>query len=276
MKAVNNFVNSEKKLFTDSVRSFLPSYAVIPFNLTKKKDFKCIVQENDVVKEGQVIALSVKEENEKRLYIHAPVPGRVIGFVHCYLPNGGVGIAVKIKMEGSFSYLGKVLPETDWQWFSKENLLDIFTAKGVTNTFDCSEDKTDALARQIENCKLVKNRFLVVRLFDEDPSRMTDTFVAEHYTYQILKGAYITARAMEAQGIVFILPKKSNIKINETEFVGIPIFILEADTQKYPAGFKQNLIGLVKKNAKLSSVEIDKRVAEEVAKGIKKGLKDEK
>ena len=228
MKTINNFVESEKNEFTSSVRAFLPHYAVVPFDFGKNSSFKCIVQENDVVKEGQIIAISAKEGDSIRSYIHSSVPGRVDSVGECFLPNGRKGTAVKIRTEGAFSYLGKTLPETDWQWFTKENFLAI----------------------QISSCTLTKGRFLVVRLFDEDPSRMTDTFVAKNKMYEVLTGAKIVAKAMEAKGIVFVFPQKSDIQIDEADFAPFPLLVLETDPQKYPAGYMQNLMNLVKKNAR--------------------------
>ena len=252
MKTINNFVESEKNEFTSSVRAFLPHYAVVPFDYGKNSSFKCIVQKNDVVKEGQIIAISAKEGDSIRSYIHSSVPGRVDSVGECFLPNGRKGTAVKIRTEGAFSYLGKTLPETDWQWFTKENFLDLISTKGVLNTFAAPVP----LATQISSCTLTKGRFLVVRLFDEDPSRMTDTFVAKNKIYEVLTGAKIIAKTMEARGIVFVFPHKSEIKIDESDFSPIPLMVLETDPQKYPAGYMQNLMNLVKKNAK-STEKVD-------------------
>lgn len=244
MKAINNFVETEKKKFSTAVRAFLPRYAAVPFDAEKNIHYKCIVQENDVVKEGQIIAISTKENEGIRSYIHSSVPGKVSSVGECLLPSGKKGTAVKIKTEGSFSYLGKSLPETDWQWFSKENFLDLISTKGVLNTFS----QAVPLAQQISSCTISKGRFVIARLFDEDSSRMTDSFVAENFLHEILVGTKIVARTLEAQGIIFILPKKSDVQLKEDDFTPYPVLVLETDTSKYPSGYMQNIINLVKKD----------------------------
>ncbi len=250
MKTVNAFVQSEKELFKASVRSFLPRYALVPFCRAKKMDFSCVVAEDDVIKEGQVIASSAVNFGGRPMNIHSSVPGRVSSIEKCYLPDGHVGMAVKIKLGGAFSFLGKSLPQREWQWESPEELMYSISESGIINTFA----KPVPLYSQLANCRIQAGRLLIVRMFDEDPSRMTDSFVAKVYTKEVYTGALITARAMRAQGIAFVVPKKSGIELSQEDFPNMPVFLLEADTKKYPAGFAQNLIHQIKKAAARDSV----------------------
>ncbi len=250
MKTVNSFVQSEKVLFNTSVRSFLPRYALVPFCRAKRKDFVCTVSESEDVKEGQVIASSSVSEGGRQQNIHASVPGKVSSIEQCYLPDGHVGIAVKIKLGGAFSFLGKTVQQRDWQWDSPEELLYSISESGIINTFD----RPEPLYRQLAGLRIQSGRILVVRMFDEDPSRMTDTFVAARCTQEVFSGALITARAMRAVGIVFVVPKKTQISIQPDDFPNMQTFIVETDVKRYPVGFRQNLIPLIKKAAGRDSV----------------------
>ncbi len=251
MKVVNNIVQSERQEFKSSVRSFLPLYTDVPFNQTKEKEYKCVVNEGDVVEEGQVLAVSSDNQN-MGADIHSPVPGKIVSLLQIPLPNGRISSAVRIKLGGHFSYLGKKIEDQDWALYSPNRLVEIFAAKGVVNTFL----NTIPLADQVKSTMDKKGQFLVVRLFDEDPSRETDTFIATHYTREVVTGAAIIACAMHASGIIFIKRKKSPIVIDPEILRNIPHYVLEADSSKYPTGFINNIISLVRKETRGTSERV--------------------
>lgn len=243
MKTVHNFVKSERELFSSSVRSFLPQTAIVPFS---KKEYRCVVERNAVVSEGQVIALS-EGDGQNAEALHAPVPGKVTDITQFSVSNGKTKSAVCISMAGSFSYLGRHQEKTNWKTFSEDYLLSAFSQKGVVNTFYIPKP----LCSEIKSCTLSNNRFLVVRMFDEDPSRMTDTFVATRFTRTVVEGAGIICKAASAKGIVFALPLKAQFSIDEhaRELLSdIPYATVTCDTSRYPAGFPQNIIQQIKKS----------------------------
>ena len=244
MKTVHNFVKSEASLFATSVRSFLPQDALVPF---PSVTHKCTVEKGSVVSEGQIIASAISPENVLASDIHAPIPGTVTDIVTCKLADGTLGSAVKIHLAGAFSYLGRKQEHTAWSTFSSDYLLSELSKKGVVNTFA----KVESLAAQIKSRASVKNRFLVVRMFDEDPSRMTDTFIATRMTNQVIEGAAITARALGAIGIIFALPQKALFKLDESVekiLSGIPYCTVTCDTSRYPSGLAQNILQQIKKS----------------------------
>lgn len=242
MKTVNNFVSSEKTPFTEHVNSFLQMYSVIPFEQMKKEKYKPIVKEKDFVQEGQVIAVADKNENEKlSAVIHSPVPGIVEEITTCSLPSGKMSLAAKIKLNGNFSFLGKKLEIADWRKYHSEQLCNIFSEKGVINTFA----DPISLSYEIKNSKKEKNRFVVVRLFDDDPSRMTDTFIGENFQNEMVLGGLVIARAFEADGIIFVIPKKSKLNLNYALLEKIPYRQFEINNTRYPCGFKQTLVPFI-------------------------------
>ncbi len=259
MKKIGNFVHAEKSPFTQAVRAYIPNIVTLPFCQFKGKDYICIVKPGDYVKEGQPIAIAVDSNNkELEAQIHSPIPGKVISIEQCSLPDGCVGLSAKIMLEGQFTFLGKKVEENNWRILTDDEILTALNEKGVINSFG----KSVLLSKQIKECRQRENRFLVVRLFDEDPSRMTDSFVAEHFTEKVVEGAKIIAAVMHAQGIVFVkaAPSKNqnDIFIDKESLKEKSFAIVEADTNLYPQGFKENLIHTIKKFSKNSKNPLEK------------------
>ncbi len=258
MKTVSNLVPVERYEFPDSVRAFLPKFAVIPMKKDPDSDFTCIVHENDFVTEGQIVGFSMREGSIHKSYVHSPVAGRIVAFEKCMLPDGSDCDGLRIRMEGAFSYLGKELRPTEWQWNSPEQLLNTIEEKGIVNTFGKPLD----LAMQISQCKVSRGRFIVVRLYDDDPSHMTDSFVAKRHTAQVIEGIHILSHALKTQGIVLLKQKKSQLEIKDDEFGSIPVFSMEVDNKKYPSGLVQNIVAMVKNAPKESGQEIFNDISE--------------
>ena len=205
-----------------------------------------------MVREGQLLAVPIKAENHVDSAINAPLPGTVVEELNCTLPDGSQGQAVKIKLSGSFSYTGKKNVPVDWKSYSDEEILKILLSKGVVNTFDGEQ----SLVEQILTCKIKHGRYLVVRMYDEDPSRLTDYFVASCRTREVLEGASIVARVLKAHGIIFLLPKKGGITIDNDVVRDFAVLTVDVDTRKYPCGFVQTIIPLVKKSAKNTQIKL--------------------
>ncbi|MCR5762926.1 MAG: 4Fe-4S dicluster domain-containing protein [Treponema sp.] len=252
MKSITNFVKDDEKDFSESVNAFLPQSIVVPVNRLSSKNYKCVINVGDTVREGQLLAVSLKNNNHIDSAINAPLPGTVVEELNCTLPDGRIGQALKIKLSGSFSYTGKNLSVTDWKSYSDEELLKMMLSKGVVNTFTGEMSLVD----QIINCKVKHGRYLVVRMYDEDPSRKTDYFVASKYTREVLEGAAIVAGVMKAQGIIFLVPKKGGVNIDNDIVRDFAVLTVDVDTRKYPCGFVQTIIPLVKKSAKNTQIKL--------------------
>lgn len=249
MKNINNFVHTERRPIEKSVRSFLPLYADIPLNQTDEGSYQALVSKGDIVKEGQVIARLVSDKNIYGSDVNASVSGTVDSITEVTLPNGKRSSAVRIKTGGSFSYLGKKIKENDWKLKSFHELLEDFKNKGLVNTFS----KTFSLSDQISQCTLTKNRFLVVRLFDEDPAVLTDSFLALNHTAEVVKGSHIISKAMHADGIIFAVDKTWE-SLPDTSFITDTYsFICKIDSRNYPSSSKQDLVKQIKKACLLSN-----------------------
>jgi len=248
MKTVSNFVQREKKTITQSVQAFLPKEVIIPFCHLTDTNFKCLVEPGMVLKEGDVIAESAGEYVDNKFNIHSSIPGTVTEILQCSMPDGCNAKAVKIRLAGEFTYLGKKLTEEEWSSRRSAELLSIFSSHGVINTFA----EPQSLSDQIIDCKLIRDKFLVVRMFDEDPSRCTDSFIATNLTKQVVEGAAIIARSMKADGVVFVHENSFEGEIDTSNFGSVPSLKIEVNTAKYPVGFKRSLIHVIEKHCKLT------------------------
>ncbi len=251
MKTVSKLALSYKKHFSNSLSSFLPKSLVVPFNQLSDKKYKCLVSEGEHVTEGQLLAFPITDDGDKDAAINAPIPGIAGSVVKCRLPNGRMGQGLEIKLSGSFNYLGRKLERRDWNSVGYEDVLKLLLAKGVVNTFGGNT----SLVSQIVDCRKKAGSFLVVRMFDEDPSRSTDRFVGVHQGKEVAEGAAIIASLMQAQGIVFLLPKKANMKVENELVKEFPVLSVELDDHNYPSGLKENIIRFVRKYVKNSQVE---------------------
>lgn len=253
MKSINVFVSPDHPMFETHVRSFLPRTITVPFCQADESEYKCSLEPGAKIREGQTIASPGGIISSYGSDIHSSVPGILESITQCTLSNGNLSYAANIRTAGEFSYLGRKKPSADWNIFASATLLEEFRQKGIVNTFS---GKSVSLATEINCCRLEKEkRFLIVRLFDEDPSRFTDSFIASRFTSEVVIGTLIAAKAYNAEGIAFVMPKKAEFAIPEDLLKGVSYAIVSADNTKYPAGFIHQLLRQVKKVSKIPEYE---------------------
>ena len=180
-------LSSILKNYKVSQNSFISKEFIIPLEQEYATDYKNIVQKDDIVKEGQIIAISTGNSKSKRTsdestFIHSPVPGKVMDILPVYTSSGKQKFAVKIKFGGEFSYLGKKITEKSIENLTSSQIIEQLIDKGVVNTYNLKKIENPGL--QIKN-NSYKN--LVVRFFDEDSFRFTDSLVAKLFTNEIIK-----------------------------------------------------------------------------------------
>ena len=258
MKLNYQNLSSILKNYKISQNSFISKEFIIPLEQEYATDYKNIVEKGDIVKEGQVIAVSTvnsksKKTSDESTFIHSPVPGKVLDILplkyHCS------HLHTKIKFGGEFSYLGKKITEKSIENLTSSQIIAELIEKGVINTYNLRKIENPGL--QIKNNSF-KN--LVVRLFDEDAFRFTDSLVAKLYTNEIIKGAQVLAKAMNCYGILFVTDQKFEKK-DELENLNISnLRILQVKTKKSPCGTQKQIEQAFKKSGlkKSSNLEITK------------------
>ncbi len=276
MKSNNPVVSSVIKDYSYSQRAFLPKEIIIPLAQETGIKYKCLVNPGDIVKEGTVIAVSDNSE-EKVINIHSPLPGKVLETGTFNSPDGKKDFGVKIKLKGSFSYLGKIPDERELAAISPSSIPESLIDLGVINTFrtECPVNLGLQINKFLSENKNEKN--LVVRLFDEDPYRITDYLVAKLLFDQIVKGARIVAKAIDAKGIVFAIDNKFRDKalLENPQYTDIKF--LEMNIGRYPCGTPREIVSAFERgNLKRSCIfslkrkdfYIDSSTAYEVYKAV--------
>lgn len=260
MKLNYQNLSSILKNYKTSQNSFISKEFLVPLEQENQINYKNIVQKDDIVKEGQVIAVSTNSSKSRKFsedltFIHSPVPGKVLDIIPVYTSSGKQKFAVKIKFGGEFSYLGKKNTEKSIEDLSSSQIINELIEKGVINTYNLRKIENPGL--QIKN-NSYKN--LVIRLFDEDSFRYTDSLVAKIYTNEIVKGAQILAKAMNCYGILFVIDQKFENK-EKLENLNISnLRILQVKTKKSPCGTQKQIEQAFKKSGikKTSNLDITK------------------
>ncbi len=238
MTTFPNIHSLKKNAYKKTVNAFLPNTVLVPLRQDVNGSCRLLVKSGDRVNEGELIASGVLSENTNfSSMIYAPIPGIVSGVEPCICPDGKHSMAVRINLSGSFSYLGKKLQPLNTLSFSRNALLESIALKGIVNTFTTNEPTL--LADDLKLSEKSNSGILVVRMFDEDSSRLTDTLLSSMYACEIVKGTLIAAKAMNALGIVFVCGK--DFSIPETENINVPFFEMVVDSKKYPSGYKNQL-----------------------------------
>lgn len=258
MKSNNPVVSSIIKDYKTSQKAFLPKIVNIPLAQESESCYKSIVKTGDIVKEGQVIAQSEIAKGCTSS-LHSSVPGKVLATEACFSPNGRQEFAIKIQFGGALSYLGKLHNEKDLSQFSSKDISRSLIQSGVINTFKTSIPEN--LGLQIDNLNEDKKQHnLVVRLFDEDPYRVTDSLVTKFYFDEIVKGARFVAKAINAKGIVFAIDQKSENKEWSKNPEYKDIYPLEMKIQRYPCGTPREIVSAFTRGplSKICNFELSK------------------
>ena len=232
----------ELKNYTCSQNAFLPHHVTIP--LCQEYNTVCnpLVRSGDLVTEGQIIATSGKED---RINVHASIPGVVEDIVECQCPNGKTEKAVRIRLQGSFDFLGKQIPSRPVESLSAQEIQTHIFESGLINTFNVK--KPVNLGKQI---KEFTGQTLVVRLFDDDPSCITDRLLAKFYFERMMKACGYMLKALGRNNIVFVYNSKLTPKSLFDPFMTETTDFLEVNSNEYPSGLKEKIIAGFNKNTK--------------------------
>ena len=236
----------KKNAYKQTVQGFIPGTVVVPLNQDSDVDCECLVKEGDKVEEGQLLASYETKKGYPQL-VYSPIPGIIEKIFLNPSPDGKIIQSVKIRLQGSFKYVGKKRKEVDFNDYTPNQLIKEIAQKGILNTFVTT--KAVPLADEMENIKNNKNRILVVRLFDDDPSRMIDSILTNLYQKNIIEGIKIAIKAIDADGVVLV----TDNNIEQPEMFNpfeIPTLFLKLKSKEYPSTFKKNICSEVKKHSK--------------------------
>lgn len=247
----NNSVIKDNKI-EEITTSFLPKTVTIPLVQEKQADCKFIVQKGDVVTEGQVLAVT-NTKNEVPI-IHSPIPGIVEDVTTCVAPYNTKCDAVKIKLQGSFTYIGKKQPESEWDKLSPLRLEKLLSESGVINTF--ATQNPSFISKDIDDISKEPSKKLLVRLFDEDCSSLIDSILFSSFTEKLLTAISVLAKIIDAEEIVVAYDKHDAKKIDKEifkEYTGnIPVSYIPFSLQDTELASGRNLINEYKRVNRIS------------------------
>lgn len=266
LPVISNIVKNYK----DTQNAFLPKTVTVPLFQERNIDCVSIVKIGDTVKEGDIIAIS--QNFDEKINIHSPIPGKVIDILPCICSNGQQKFAIKIQLQGSFSHLGKRIKVEQNLPDTVSKLSEHLIEKGVLNTFKISEPVNLGL----QLLQLKKDSNLVLRMYDEDPFRITDSLISKFFTEEVMIGAQIISNVLNCKGVLLALDQKFSEK-NKIDLKKYTNFkILEMMLKKYPSGTPREIISGFNRrikstsNFKVSKTDlfIDSSTAYEVYKAV--------
>lgn len=231
----------------DIISACIPAEVCIPVTGAGKNiSAKPVISAGDCVCEGQEIA-SPWEISE--ISICSSIPGEVTGMRTKLSSDGIFKLSAEVKLQGSFSFLGKEQAVKNWREFSSGQLCRQLAQSGVVNTFD----KPESLSTQIEQVSDSAGKILCVRMFDRDPSVGVDSYLAENYTREILEGAAVICAAAGFSKILLLCKKRKQqsevISEFQQSYSHIEISTVPVPGNKYPLGWKQEILKFLKKKS---------------------------
>ncbi|GMO11616.1 MAG: electron transport complex subunit RsxC [Treponemataceae bacterium] len=237
----------DTSFFSQAQNAFIPQYAFVSFSQDGRTALDPCVRLGDTVTEGQVIAGKNAASEAK---VHSPIPGEVCGIVGFRVPNGRIHTGAKIRFAGSFQYEGRGHSVYDWKNATPKELTEKLAENGVVNTFA----KNRSLSQQVK--KTSAN--LVVRLYDEDPSMLTDSFAAFHHFREIAEGAAVVAKIIGAKGVTFLYSSKHGFSPDKAYCASlferltsggqaVKLLYLAVPQHKYPLGTAEKSAQIIKK-----------------------------
>ncbi len=242
MALIYDYLSEDYGLINSSVKSFLPQNALVPLKIDRlvDDDVEILIKEGDVVTEGQTVAKG------KKYTFHSSIPGVIKSVYKSKLPDGEDGLVADVALQGKFSYTGKKIFEQNWTNYDSNTLVFFLNERGVVNTFNGCE----SLVQQIKEFDNNAARLVVLRLYDDDPSRLTESFLTEKFFDKIKIGTEIIAKALNAKGVVFAYDINKNKQ--DFQLSSYKVFSVGIDAKGYPCGFKHEITQMVKNETKES------------------------
>lgn len=239
--------SNELKNYKQPQNAFLPQRVNIPLCEEYNTVCKTLVKPGDLVYEGQLIA---SHDSPSKVGIHSSIPGIVESIINCQCPNGKTEKAIRISLKGKFNYLGKLIKETNPSVLDSSQICNLIYEKGVVNTFNSLKPKN--LWQEV---KAFKGQALVVRLFDDDSSCITDRLITKFFIKQIIEAAKLTSKAIARDTIIFV--KGDSQKIDKDLIDEKNNIIYSVNENRYSLGLKEKIISGFNKT-KLSEIKLTK------------------
>lgn len=236
-----------------STIAFLPTYALIPLTQHPGNEAQPLIDTGTVVQEGMLIGRGYGTGSAN---IHASIPGKVVKILSWKLADGRTTQGVLIRLEGSFTKLGKKKDNYHWQGLSSFDLLRILSEKGIVEMEEPGRPLVEIIRDATNKAKIVS---LVVRMIFDDPWLVADYVLAKERLDPILIGAAISAKAASANHIIFAISDEETelaerIKVRSAE-LGIQVTIIITGS-RYPQRNRRELETVLKQYEKNEDLDL--------------------
>lgn len=245
-------LNSEKlnihfPRYESVTNAFIPSEIYVP--LYDNENLRIGTK----IKEGDLISM------ENTTCIRSSIPGKITEIKSAVMPSGKTEKVAVIEMAGAFSYEGKKIIKSEWVLFSSSQIISLLDENGVHNTFFGYENISN-IKKIIDDKKNKSPLTLGVRLFDYDPSCLTDSFLFENFYEKVIEGAFVLAKGFEVQKVIFFVSKEQSKfldNLNFDDFADFNFEFISTFSKKYSFGTKEELNQLLQKQNDHAEVFVD-------------------
>lgn len=180
----------------ESVLSFLPGLSIVPLAQQNGCRSLPVVVPGDTVCEGQLIA---RGQGSGSANIYSPVPGAIIANTTWNIAHGVLCNSMVIRMQGSFTLLGKPYTRRSWRELSPFQLRELICDFGVVDMDGSGAPLTDTISLYHKSSAPVT---LVIRLVFDDPWLAADYALCKERLDAVAEGALIAAAAARADKIM--------------------------------------------------------------------------
>ena len=235
------------------VTAFLPSISIIPLIQHSGRRAHPIVSVGEMVKEGALIGRGIGQGSAN---VHASVPGRVIRLVSWKNSLGQVLDGLMIRLEGSFSRLGKQDELYLWEGMLPYDIQRTIADYGVVEMEGDGRPVSELISFFRSAPEPIT---LVVSCVFDDPWLAADYVLCRERAAAIAEGAAITARTCRVSRIVYAISHTE--KELEEMFLtaatkwGIPTSTVLVGS-KYPQRNRRELEMILKNYGKKEGIEL--------------------
>jgi len=227
--------------FPSAENAFLPSIALVSLSQESGSAADPVVRPGERLREGQLIARGTSPNSS---HVHAPIPGVLEEFRVVSLPDGTRGKVAVIRLGGSFDILGRRAESIPWQNTPDSEVLRVLEDKAVLNTFETCVP----LAASLRSARKSGGGSLVVRLFDDDPTIALDGWASRERLGEVLEGASIVAKAMDAASVYLVHDEREWKGPGSAELGALfpkrDVAAVRA-THRYPAGRRKQILAVL-------------------------------
>ena len=233
--------------------SFLPSISIIPLIQHFGKRAHPTVSVGDVVSEGTLVGRGIGAGSAN---VHASVPGKVIRLASWKSAMGQVLDGLVIRMEGSFTKLGKQEEVFSWESLLPHDLQRIIAEYGVVEM----EGNGRPVSELISYYRSAPDPItLVVSCVFDDPWLAANYVLCKERAAAIAEGAVITARTCRVSRIVFAIShtekELGELLLASSGKWGVPSTAVFVGS-KYPQRNRRELEMVLRNYSKKENVEL--------------------